>query len=168
MNIENQSRPEPTKPLAWTRRPDPDPDLELAPFDPALHAAALRAQQPAAPVMAAGWWESVVCPEEPRALELRHIPGLPAADAARLAELFAEVVDAGGPSHAGGARASWEVLALWQLGSSPSAAAAREATMILSAREAEAEERAGSLELPSGFDERGEAHRRALRRRLGE
>ena len=108
-------------------------------FDPALHAAAVAERGPGAPVMAPGWWSSVTCPEDPRALELRHIPDLPARDAARITGLFAEVVDAGG----GCVGEAWEVLSLWELGTSPSAAAAGQAVMILVARAAEADVAAG-------------------------
>ena len=71
----------------------------------------------------------------PRGLELRHLRGLPAADATRIRELFAEVVDAGGACQGD----AWEVLHLWRLGSSPSAVAAANAVMILVCRAVEAE-----------------------------
>ena len=111
---------------------------EFAPFDGALHAAAVReaaAMPEGAPLMAAGGWSAVLAPEDPRALELRHLRGLPAADAARIRELFAEVVDAGGACQGD----AWEVLHLWRLGSSPSAVAAANAVMILVCRAVEAE-----------------------------
>ena len=92
--------------------------VELAVFDPALRAAAVAERGPGAPVMAPDWWSSVTYPEDPRALELRHIPDLPARDAARISELFAEVVDAGGECEGD----AWEVLSLWELGTSSSAA----------------------------------------------
>lgn len=132
--------------------------LGAAVFDPFLHAASLAGRQPAAPVMAPGWWESVVAPEDPRALELRHIPNLSARDAARVRALFAEVVDAGGRC----AGQAWEVLAAWQLGCSAAAAAASEAATILTLREVEAEATAGTLRVPPGFDERAETYVRGL------
>lgn len=114
-------------------------------FDPALRAAALaeRAADTSV-VMAAAWWATVVAPEDPRALELRHIPDLPAADAARVRELFGEVVDAGGACEGD----AWEVLSLWELGSSPAAAAAANAVTILVCRATEADEAVGHPAMP--------------------
>jgi hypothetical protein len=125
-------------------RADDPAGVESVVFDPALHAAAVAERLPGAPVIAPGWWSTVTCPEDPRALELRHIPDLPARDSVRITELLAEVVAAGGAC----VGEAWEVLALWGLGSSPPAAAAGEAVMILVARAAEADVAAGSPTMP--------------------
>lgn len=113
--------------------------------DPALRAAALAERAAGTPLlMPAGWWSAVMAPEDPRTLELRHLPDVPAADATRVRELFAEVVDAGGGCEGD----AWEVLSLWELGCSPSAAAAANAVMMLVCRAAEADEAAGHPTMP--------------------
>ena len=153
--MENNQHPRPAEQPAAA---DPAVDIhELAVFDPFLHAASLAGRQPAAPVMAPGWWASVGAPQDPRVLELRHIPGLSARDAGRVRALFAEVVDAGGAC----AGEAWDVLAAWQLGCSASAAASQAAT-ILTLREVEAEQAAGTLPVPPGFEERAESYIRGL------
>jgi len=122
----------------------PDDPVELAVFDPALHAAAVAERLPGAPVMAAGWWAAVTAPEDPRALELRHIPNLPAADAARISTLFAEVAELVEAGRACEGEA-WEVLSLCELGNSPAAAAAGEAVLILISRGAVADVAGGMV-----------------------